>query len=167
VRGRKPNPNAIRRRDATMTPVDLAPAADPGALKKPQSVCEHAGMSSLWDTVVGTGKMFRSEDGPFIEQLVFLLETARQCRMNCLDDNGNALPVVGKGEPREDGTYLSYAENPWMKSLRDTEAQALKLAETLGLTPMARTRLGLSAATGKAMLSIADQIDAAMRRDQK
>ena len=44
-------------------------------------------------------------------------------------------------------------------------AEALKIADQLGCTPLARARLGLTQAAGKAVtLSIAEQIDEAMRR---
>jgi P27 family predicted phage terminase small subunit len=153
--------------DDSAQPMEVLAEVPTDALRKPASVADHAGMSALWDTVVGTGRFFKPEDGPFVEQLVFLLEEARQCRMNCVDDYGNIQPMVGKGEPLEDGSYLDYKENPWMRAMRDANQQALKLAEMLGLTPMARARLGLTAATGKTMLSIADQIDSAMRRAEK
>ena len=49
--------------------------------------------------------------------------------------------------------------------MREAVAEAMKIADQLGCTPMARARLGLTQAAGIAVTqSIADVIDAAVRR---
>lgn len=158
-RGRKPDALAVRRGSSTAD----VPAAAGAGVSKPPAVAASAPMSALWDQLVGSGRAFQPQDAPYIEQLVFALETARQCRMNLLDENGNVRVLVGRGEPLEDGTYLDYRENPWLSALEKATAQSLKLADALGLTPLARARLGLTQASAVATVSIAEQIYAAMR----
>lgn len=159
-RGRKPDALAVRRNSTT---ADAAVATIGEGLAKPPAVAAHAPMSALWDQLVGTGRAFQPQDAPYVEQLVFSLETARQCRQNLLDENGNVRVLVGRGEPDADGRYRDYVESPWLKALNEATAQSLKLADALGLTPLARARLGLTQATAVATVSIADQIYAAMR----
>ena len=53
--------------------------------------------------------------------------------------------------------------NPYIKQANDSAAVALKLADQLGCTPLARARLGLTQnMAGAVQLSIAQQIDAAI-----
>ena len=159
-RGRKPDALAVRRGASTS---DAAAPAPSGGVEKPPAVLAHAPMSALWDQLVGTGRAFQPQDAPYIEQLVFSLETARQCRANLMDENGNVQVLVGKGEPDEDGRYRDYVENPWLSAL-ERVGQLERLGRcALGLTPLARARLGLTQATAIATVSIADQIYAAMR----
>lgn len=169
-RGRKPDAKAQRRAKdrAEITPA-LVEAGVPAAIEKPISVALAPGMSDLWDTLVGSGIAYTQQDAPFIEQLVFDLETARQCRDKCIDEFGNVIVFVGKGEPDpETGVYLDTKPNPYLKQMREATAEALKLADQLGCTQLARARLGLTQAAGKAVtMSIAQQIDEAMRRSGK
>lgn len=166
ARGRKPDANAVRRKrdHVEIVPEVLADAG--GAICKPAEVAASPQLSALWDSYVGTGIAYKPEDAYLMAQMVYYLETARQCRERCMDANGNILPVVGRGEPDElTGEYMDFAKNPWYEAMGTAMDRALKLADQLGCTPLARARLGLTQAAGAAVaVSIADQIDAAMRR---
>lgn len=163
TRGRKPDAKAIRRMKdkAEITPATVIDGG--GAIQKPITVETVPGLSELWDTFVGTGIAYKPEDAPMLEQLVFDLELARQCRAKCIDPNGNIIAMVGKGEPLEDGSFLDMEPNPYIKQMREAMAEALKIADQMGCTPLARARLGLTQMAGAAVtLSIADQIDVAI-----
>ncbi|WP_307739798.1 P27 family phage terminase small subunit [uncultured Parolsenella sp.] len=167
-RGRKPDALAVRRGGSTADaavaePVGAVVAAPADGVAKPPSVSASGSMSALWDQLVGTGRAFKPQDAPYLEQLVFDLETVRQCRDNLLDADGNVRVLVGRGEPLEDGTYLDYRESPYLAVMDKAASRAMKLADALGLTPLARARLGLTQASAVATVSIADQIFAAMR----
>ena len=161
MRGRKPVANAIRRGGGAQ----IIQPADAEVVDKPISVMAVPNMSAMWDMFVGSGLSYKPEDAPFLEQLVFNLELARQCRDKCIDERGNIMVMVGCGEPDENGNYLESKPNPYLKQMREAMAEAMKLSDQLGCTPLARARLGLTQAAGKAVtLSIADQIDSAIKR---
>lgn len=162
MKGRKPDSKAIRR---SHDKAEIAQAGD-ARLEKPLSVALSPGMSDLWDMFAGSGIAYKQEDAPFLEQLVFNLELAAECRERCVDENGRVKVMVGCGEPDpETGEYLDSKPNPYIKQMREAVAEAMKLSDQLGCTPLARARLGLTQAAGKAVtLSIAEQIDEAMRR---
>lgn len=161
MKGRKPDALAVRRGDPRgVAQVGLS------ALDKPISVMAVPNMSDLWDLFAGSGLAYKPEDAPMLEQLVFDLELARQCRDKCIDETGSIRAMVGCGDPDPDtGEYLDMRPNPYLKQMREAVAEAMKIADQLGCTPLARARLGLTQAAGQAVtLSIAEQIDAAMAR---
>lgn len=162
MKGRKPQANAIRRGGQEVQRVQAA------IVDKPISVMAVPNMSDMWDVIVGSGLAYKPEDAPMLEQLVFDLELARQCRDKCIDELGNIRAMVGKGEPDPvTGEYLDMAPNPYIKQMREAVSEAMKLADQLGCTPLARARLGLTQAAGKALtLSIAEQVDAALSRSK-
>lgn len=164
-RGRRPDARAIRRSGGALevTPTVLG---EPGSLAKPATVAAVPSMSELWDTLVGSGSAFRAEDAPFVEQLVFDMETAAQCRARCVGPDGRVAVMVGAGEPDpETGEYAKMVPNPYLRQMREAVTEAMRLSDQLGLTPLARARLGLTQAAGiAAARSISEQIDAAIAR---
>ena len=146
-------------------PVELVKTGEPG-VSKPESVALVPNLSALWDVFAGSGIAYRPEDAPLIEQLVFDLELAGQCREQCIGPNGEMRVMVPKGERDPDtGRYLDFAPNPYIKQMREATSEALKIADQLGCTPLARARLGLTQAAGKAVtLSVAEMIDSAIAR---
>lgn len=164
TRGRKPDALAIRRGGTTAS--IIPDNSSPQTLEKPPEVAMSPGMSELWDTFVGTGLTYQAQDGPALRNLVFTLELVRQLQSELIDENGNIRAMVGVGEPDPDtGEYLDMVENPRLKTMWAAQDRALKLADSLGIGPLARARLGLTQAAGAAAtLSIAEQIDAAIAR---
>ncbi len=167
MRGRKPQANAIRRADdhADISPATVIGGAG-GPIAKPEEMSRSASLSALWDTVVGTGVAYDPRDVPLLEQLVFELEVARQARSRCYGEDGRLRLMVACGEPDpEPGEALNLRPHPYIRQMNEATNQALKLADQLGCTPLARARLGLTQAAGRAVtLSIAEQIDRAVSR---
>lgn len=169
-RGRKPDAHAQRRKKdkAEITPLEMRAEIiedDAEGLPMPPAVAESPYMSEMWRSVVGRGLVYEERDVPLIEQMVFDLETARQARQMCTAPDGRVLMMIGVGEPDENGVYLDSKPNPYLKVMREATTEALKIADQLGCTPLARARLGLTQAAGKAVtLSIAEAIDRAMER---
>ena len=161
MRGRKPDQLAARRLKDKAELSTGANGGRRGELAKPASVCLSPNMAEIWDSIVGTGLAYDERDAPMLEQLVFYLEAARQAREECTSADGTLLLMVGKGEPDPaTGRYLDYKPNPYLKVMDSAVDKALKLADQLGVTPLARARLGLTQAQGKAVtLSISDAID--------
>lgn len=175
MRGRKPDAKAVRRSDggeavssAISATTTAAVEVQAGALSMPPSVAAHPHMAELWTSMVGRGLAYDERDAAMVEQMVFDLEMVDQCRRRVMGEDGQMRMLIPVGEPDPDtGEYEKYVPNPYIKQMREATAESLKLADQLGLTPLARARLGLTQAAGKAVtLSIAEQIDAAMRRQQ-
>lgn len=165
--GRMPDAHAIRRaKDKAEIIPDVAETC---AITPPESVLAHEHMHEMWQSLVGNGIAYQERDVPLIEQLVWDFETVDQCRGHVMGPDGQMRLMVPVGEPDPDtGEYLKYAPNPYLKPMRDAMAEGLKLADQLGLSPMARARLGLTQAAGKAAtLSIAETIDALMEKRAK
>lgn len=163
---RKPDSRAVRRaRDhAEIAQTSRAEIVERG-ISKPPMVAASDNLSELWDLFVGSGIAYKPEDAPLIEQMVFDLELARQCRERCVDESGRIIAIVGCGEPDENGVYADSKPNPWLKQMREATAEAMRIADQMGCTPLARARLGLTQAAGAAVtLSIGDAIDAALKR---
>jgi hypothetical protein len=161
-RGRKQNALAQRRErdhvDVTATVLEGA-----GHLEKPVSVTSVPRLSRIWDETLGTGMAFRPEDAPLLEQLVFDLALAEECRANMIDEDGNPTPLL-KAEDEYGNVHM--VDNPYFKKMREVANDTLKLANDLGLTPVARARLGLTQASANAVnLSIQETILRAMERE--
>lgn len=160
--GRFPDTKAVRR---SKDKASIVHSSGEPALRKPLSVELVPALSDTWDVMVGSGMAFDARDAPLLEQLVFDIETARQCREQLVDEFGNVRVMVGRGEPDPDtGEYMDCRPNPLLKVMREAVAESMKLSDQLGCTPMARARLGLTQAAGKAVtISIADSIDRALK----
>lgn len=152
TRGRKPDPKREKRGTGhrplpgKATPVEIVPG--PGFdLSSPASIPAEA--HELWRLACADleGKGLREADLPLVEMLVVAAHRNRQARalVAKLDllVKGNRGPVV----------------NPLLKVEKDTAATYLRLAETLGLSPAARVRLGFLHIAGQSLLvGIAERV---------
>lgn len=168
MRGRKPDATAVRRGDkaAMLVPVGQSKAGiiDSGC-QKPANILINQRLSDMWDMCVGTGAAFESQDVPFITQFVTDMVLIEECQRHMFKADGTPQPMIT--EVDEMGN-ICVTPNPYGKVMRDTMSEALKLADELGLTRFARTRLGLAQAAGQAVtLTIAEQIDRALARKNK
>ena len=168
MRGRKPDATAVRRGDkaAMLVPVGQSKAGiiDSGC-QKPANILTNQRLSDMWDMCVGTGAAFESQDVPFITQFVTDMVLIEECQRHMFKADGTPQPMIT--EVDEMGN-VCVTPNPYGKVMRDTMSEALKLADELGLTRFARTRLGLAQAAGQVVtLTIAEQIDRALARKNK
>lgn len=168
MRGRKPDATAVRRGDkaAMLVPVGQSKTGiiDSGC-QKPANILTNQRLSDMWDMCVGTGAAFESQDVPFITQFVTDMVLIEECQRHMFKADGTPQPMIT--EVDEMGN-IRVTPNPYGKVMRDTMSEALKLADELGLTRFARTRLGLAQAAGQAVtLTIAEQIDRALARKNK
>lgn len=160
MRGRKPQAIAVRRGGAEGVVIEADASAVDG-ITKPANISSVPSMSRTWDAIVGHGYGYRECDVPFIAQLVFNVEVANQAFEKCMGEDGSLKLMVPKYN--RDGEVCGERPNPYIKQANDSAAQALKLADQLGCTPLARARLGLTQnMAGAVQLSIAQQIDAAI-----
>ncbi len=168
MRGRKPDATAVRRGEkaAMLVPVGQSRAeiVDAGC-QKPADVLANTRLSDMWDMCIGSGAAFESQDVPFISQFVTDMVLIEECRRHMFKADGTPQPMIT--EVDDEGNVL-ISPNPYAKVMRETMAEALKLADELGLTRFARTRLGLAQAAGQAItLTIAEQIDRAIAKKGK
>lgn len=159
---RKAEPGSLRslRKAASPTVPEKAPT-----LEKPPAVAANPVMSELWDLYAGSGTSYKPEDGPQMERLVTYVSMWLECRERCYDGAGHVIAMVGRGEPDPlTGEYADSKPNPYIDMMAKLEKTIGPLEDKLGVGLMPRIRAGLSAATGRAMVSISDQIYAAMRK---
>lgn len=148
MRGRKPKPVEIRELEGGSTvshrplpqPVlvqgrPLEPLAPPERLTEAQA--------AIWNDVVDTlfeaGILDRA-DGFMLEALVVNVDRAREAS-RMIEEYG-AVAVTAKGVP---------CVSPWIRIERDAWNTVAKVAEHFGLTPLARTRLGLAVLQGRSL----------------
>lgn len=159
TRGRKPDALAVRREKDH---VDVAAEVIGNGCEKPMGVACNNRLSRIWDDTIGSGMAFTPSDAPILEQFVFDLALAEECRCHMFDESGTPAPFI---TATDDDGNTRLIDNPYYKKMREVSADVLKLAGELGLTPIARARLGLTQASAKAVnISIAETIRKAMER---
>lgn len=103
------------------------------------------GSAQVWDEIVpllSEANLLDRIDAVALEGLCALVARAR-----------HASKMIG-----EHGYTVKHAKtgiesvSPWVRIERDAWAQAIKLGEHFGLTPVARTRLGLAVLKGRTLL---------------
>jgi len=158
AKGRPPDPARAKRetghRDLVgqRKPVEVLPAL-PLALDPPATIPDEA--HELWTRAVTElqPRGLNAGDLPLVEMLVMAAHRNRQARAVV-----DRLGVLYRGDK-------GAAVNPMLRIEKETAATYLRLAETLGLSPAARVRLGLMQIAGQSLLvNIAKQVREAQRR---
>jgi P27 family predicted phage terminase small subunit len=149
AKGRPVDPTAVgrsasHRPEAVRPPAGLSVAAVPlpDALTPPEGLAQDA--HDLWRVAVEelcSLRTLHASDLPLLEMMVMAAYRHRQARSQI-----DALGMLVKGQR---GPMV----NPLLKVERDEAATYLRLAETLGLTPVARLRLGLITLAGASILA--------------
>lgn len=132
-------------------PVDIVPVVA-GEIEPPPSLEE--GAHELWHRACKelAGQGLREADLPLVEMMVTAAYRHRQAQAIVAE---LGLLVKGRSGP---------VANPMLKVEKETAATYLRLAETLGLSPAARARLGLMHIAGQSLLvDIAEKVRAASR----
>jgi len=152
TRGRKPDPGREKRGTGhrplpgKAKPVEILPAYG-FDLSPPESIPAEA--QEIWRRACAEleGKGLREADLPLIEMLVVAAYRNRQARALVAK-----LDLLVKGDK---GPVV----NPLLKVEKDTAATYLRLAETLGLSPAGRARLGFLHIAGQSLLvDIAERV---------
>lgn len=125
-------------------------------------ICASPDLQELWLMTVGDGTDYTAAQAPIIEQYVLNLAMIEECTRHLVDENGK----VHLFAEDEDGNII-FKENPYSKRYDKLMQTNFKLATELGLTPMARARLGLTKANTNAInISIADVVRKAMAESE-
>ena len=153
AKGRPPDPMRARRHTGHRPlPAQWAPVGAPDVLTQvpppPQSL--PAGARPFWEAACAEllPRGLHSSDLMLVEMLATAIYRHRQA--------GEYVAQAGLLEG-EDGLRA----NPALKVEKDSAATYLRLAETLGLTPAARMRLGVMQVSGQsALLTLVQRIEA-------
>lgn len=164
MKGRKPKQDAIRR---PPTPADIVRASgntNTGGLdraEKPDEVFLQPQLNQIWDMTFGDGSAFKTCDVPMMTQYCWDTMLLQQIRAKITDTEDSSVEVLGQ----EDGIHGTVTTpSLWLKELDKTQSRQLKLADHLGISPLARARLGLTkAAEGSMMVNIAQTLREVVR----
>lgn len=146
VKGRKPDAKAVRRKHAPPQPESVnlvAEIAPPSKLSVPEFVAENATMRTCWNEIVGDGYQYTDADVPQLEQLCYWYAVYRQCVANTVLPNG--MVVTKMGRKTEDGEFdpMSTKAHPDIKTAKEASGMFRTLAAELGVSPLARQKMGL------------------------
>ena len=148
MKGRKPDQNAVRRGVA------------PGAIVKPD---EQLGVtmppdrradpvqSEIWAWIAPPVNNFTEQDIPNLRLLCFWHATAAQAQqaLHSVDGKVNIFDKIGvKPFKTPDGKEIPLVrKNPALQILKEASSEIRALSDMLGLSPLARSRIGLMDAT--------------------
>ncbi len=145
MKGRKPDSKAVRRnpKPSPQTELIAEPSAMPPALQKPDAVLANPTMSQCWDLVVGDGYQYSAADIPQLEMLCYSYAVYRQCMNNTLTPDGRVITKIGR--ITDEGTVdpATAKAHPDIKTAREAMATYRTLADELGVSPLARQKMGL------------------------
>ena len=160
AKGRFPDPTRARRHTGHRPlPAQWAPVGAPDTFTQvppPESL--PAGARPVWDAACAEllPRGLHPSDLPLVEMLAVAIYRHRQA----------GEYIAQMGSVLEDGDGLR--ANPALKVEKDTAVTYLRLAETLGLTPAARMRLGLMQVTGQSILvAIREEIEAIAEAEER
>lgn len=148
MKGAKPKANAIRRgvRDA----YGIEEARSVG-VSMPPDIAESPLKSEIWDYIAPPVNSFTDQDIPNLRLLCTWHAVAAQCEDALVrgDDKVNIVEVMGeKSIKAADGKTLhKVREHPAIGTLKKASAEIRALSDQLGLSPLARSRIGLMQAT--------------------
>lgn len=148
MKGAKPKQNAIRRgvKDAYA----IEEPREVG-VTMPPDIAESTMLSTIWNYIAPPVNNFTVQDIPNLRLLCTWHAIAVQCQDALLrgDERVNIVEVMGeKTIKSSDGKTLhKVREHPAIGTLKKASAEIRALSDQLGLSPLARSRIGLMQAT--------------------
>ena len=146
--GRKPKSDAIRRAHEQSQAVVMNPCE----LQMPDLVANNELMRECWEWIVDGSGQFRMQDVPQLTMLTYWWATARQCMTNLEASNGGIITEV-------ENSFGDKKQAPDIKTMQLATNQIRQLEAELGISPLARQRMGLmKMATVHLAASVPDRI---------
>lgn len=148
MKGRKPKQDAVRRglsEYPALAHVD-ASVLEPDQLRgvvMPPDIAEDPVQSQIWLWVAPPINTFTDQDIPNLRLLVYWHAVAAQAQTEMAAENGS-VAVFGKVRT-EDGDKM--VKSPAVQVLKTASTEIRALSDMLGLSPLARSRIGLLNAT--------------------
>lgn len=148
MKGRKPDQKAIRRglRDS----YDIA-SGDAVGVKMPLDIAQDPVQSEIWAWIAPPVNSFTEQDMPTLRLLCYWHAVAAQAQaaMHSFDGKIGIFDKIGvKPFLAEDGREVPLVrKNPALQVLKEASSEIRALSDMLGLSPLARSRIGLINAT--------------------
>lgn len=148
MKGAKPKQNAIRRGVSDSLAIEVHPTV---GITMPPDIASSPLEAKIWDFIAPPVNNFTEQDIPNLRLLCTWHAVAAQCHDALIrgDDKVNIVEVVGeKTIKSKDGQTLhKVREHPAIATLKKASAEIRALSDQLGLSPLARSRIGLMQAT--------------------
>lgn len=151
MKGRKPKHDAVRRGLSDAYSEITEQQGGVCGLEMPVDIACDPIMSEIWAWICPPVNNFTLQDMPLLRRLVFVHATLAQCEQTMIAGDGRVgiFDKIGvKPFKTEDGREIPLVrENPAIGTWKKMDAEARALSDMLGLSPLARSRIGLMDAT--------------------
>lgn len=149
MKGAKPKHNAIRR--GLSDSYGLAVREGSSGVLMPQDIAEDPVQSEIWAWLAPPVNSFTEQDIPTLRLLTYWHAVARQAEQAIHSEDGKIaiFDKIGvKPFMTKDGNEIPLVrKNPALTILKEASAEIRALSDMLGLSPLARSRIGLMDAT--------------------
>lgn len=149
MKGAKPKHNAIRR--GLSDSYGLAVREGSSGVLMPQDIAEDPVQSEIWAWLAPPVNSFTEQDIPTLRLLTYWHAVARQAEQAIHSEDGKIaiFDKIGvKPFKTKDGNEIPLVrKNPALTILKEASAEIRALSDMLGLSPLARSRIGLMDAT--------------------
>lgn len=148
MKGAKPKQDAIRR--GLSDSYGLATTNTTG-ITIPEDIAEDEIQAEIWHWIVPPVNNFTQQDIPMLRRLTYWHSVAQQAEQAMHSSNGqiNIFDKIGvKPYKTEDGRSVPLVrKNPALTILKEASTEIRALSDMLGISPLARSRIGLMNAT--------------------
>lgn len=149
MKGAKPKHNAIRR--GLSDSYGLAVREGSSGVLMPQDIAEDPVQSEIWAWLAPPVNSFTEQDIPTLRLLTYWHAVARQAEQAIHSEDGKIaiFDKIGvKPFKTKDGNEIPLVrKNPALTILKEASSEIRALSDMLGLSPLARSRIGLMDAT--------------------
>lgn len=149
MKGAKPKHNAIRR--GLSDSYGLAVREGSSGVLMPQDIAEDPVQSEIWAWLAPPVNSFTDQDIPTLRLLTYWHAVARQAEQAIHSEDGKIaiFDKIGvKPFKTKDGNEIPLVrKNPALTILKEASSEIRALSDMLGLSPLARSRIGLMDAT--------------------
>lgn len=149
MKGAKPKHNAIRR--GLSDSYGLAVREGSSGVLMPQDIAEDPVQSEIWAWLAPPVNSFTEQDIPTLRLLTYWHAVARQAEQAIHSEDGKIaiFDKIGvKPFKTKDGNEIPLVrKNPALTILKEASTEIRALSDMLGLSPLARSRIGLMDAT--------------------
>lgn len=149
MKGAKPKHNAIRR--GLSDSYGLAVSDDSSGVLMPEDIAQDPVQSEIWAWLAPPVNSFTEQDIPTLRLLTYWHAVAQQAKQAIHSDGGKIaiFDKIGvKPFKTADGREVPLVrKNPALTILKEASSEIRALSDMLGLSPLARSRIGLMDAT--------------------
>ena len=143
MKGAKPKHDAIRR--GLSDAYGLTKIEDRSGVIMPADIANDPVQSEIWAWLAPPVNNFSEQDIPTLRLLTYWHAVAEQAQQAIHSEDGNIFDKIGvKPYKTSDGREVPLVrKNPALTILKEASAEIRMLSDMLGLSPLARSRIGL------------------------